>query len=107
MLGDAREGLPLPLGLALPKELVLPIGLPTPPIGEGGEGLWDPLKPLQPPLSGEPDSSLKILDKFHQSMITPLKPPGHLEQPPELLVLGDGFKTLHQVAPHHRVFWVS
>ena len=59
MLGDARGGLPLPLGLALPKGLALPIGLATPPIGEGGEGLWDPLDPLQPPTSGEPDSSLK------------------------------------------------
>ena len=64
VLGDAREGLPpLPLGLALPKGLALPIGLPTPPIGEGGEGLWDPLSPLQPPPSGDPDSSLKKVEK--------------------------------------------
>ena len=59
VLGDAGGGLPLPLGLALPKGLALPMGLPTPAIGEGGEGLWDPLNPLQPPTSGEPDSSLK------------------------------------------------
>ena len=64
VLGDAREGLPpLPLGLALPEGLALPIGLPTPTIGEGGEGLWDPLSPLQPPPSGDPDSSLKKIEK--------------------------------------------
>ena len=41
MLGDTRGGLPLPnaLTLALPKELLLPQGLPTPAMGEGGEGL--------------------------------------------------------------------
>ena len=41
VLGDTRGGLPLPnaLELGLPKELLLPQGLPTPAMGEGGEGL--------------------------------------------------------------------